>query len=472
MLPAPRNYAIWPRVVLADQPTEMTIVPTEKAFLLFEGREYTVIVTSLNDDESNYHEGGTCHHTLKAVAHDGVLRFTYTFPDEQEHLIRFEYKEKKFFDFAVYSLHKDLYRLRPVRGDFHSHSYRSDGCQDPSAAMGHYREQGYEFYSLTDHNRYYPGGEIDETYAGVKLGITRVKGEEVHAPGSVIHIVHVGGNSSVTDIYVHDEERYNKDITEYEAKVPTSVPAKYAARYARCMWVTDRIHEAGGLAIFAHPYWRPGASKVYNVNNELTRILLKSGMFDAFELVGGQTQVGINRCVALLMELREEGVKIPLVGSSDVHNMEGCSTFPHMFTICFVKENENDAIIDAVKQFNCVAVEATNNEYDRHYRCYGSFRLVTYAQFLLKNYFNDLQRICQGEGVAMRNYAFDDAGKSLIEAQVKQTDNFRLRFFGKKAPALPNESMQAFEDKWRAVHLDGPTNKGSLVHKDPPNRQI
>ena len=235
---------------------------------------------------------------------------------------------------------------------------------------------------------------------------------------------------------------------------------------------TDRIHEAGGIAIFAHPFWRPVASKVYNVNNEFTRILLKSGMFDAFELVGGQTQVGINRSVALLMELREEGVKIPLVGSSDVHGMERVGSFPHMFTICFVKENENNAIIRAVQTHNCVAVEATNNEYDRHYRCYGSFRLVTYAQFLLKNYFPELQRICQGEGIAMRAYAFDDASKALIEAQVKQTDTYRLRFFGKKAPALPTESIQAFEEKWRAVQMNGPSAKGSLVHIDPPNLQI
>lgn len=471
MLPAPRNYAIYPQVVLADKPTEMTIVPTERAFLLLEGQEYNVIVTSLDDDETDYHAGGTCHHKITAVAQDGVLRFTYTFPAEGEHLIRFEYKEKKFFEMNVFSLYKDLYRLRPVRGDLHSHSYRSDGCQDPAAAMGHYREQGYDFFALTDHNRYYPGGEIDEVYEGVKLGITRVKGEEVHAPGSVVHIVHVGGKSSVADIYVHDSARYEQEIAEYETRVPANVPERYKGRYARSMWVCDRIHEAGGIAIFAHPYWRPGASRVYNVNNEFTRILLKSGMFDAFELVGGQTQVGINRCVALLMELREEGFKIPLVGSSDVHGMENAG-FPHMFTICFAKENENDAITDAVKDYRCVAVEATNNEYARHYRCYGSFRLVTYAQFLLKNYFPNLQRICQGEGVAMRTYAFDDAGKALIEAQVKQTDNYRLRFFGKKAPALPTEAIKAFEEKWRAVQMNGPSAKGSLVHMDPPNRQI
>ena len=33
MLPTPENYTIYPRVMLADTPTEMVIVPAEKAFL-------------------------------------------------------------------------------------------------------------------------------------------------------------------------------------------------------------------------------------------------------------------------------------------------------------------------------------------------------------------------------------------------------------------------------------------------------
>ena len=35
MLPTPRNYAIYPSVVPADTPVEMTIVPVERSFLFF-----------------------------------------------------------------------------------------------------------------------------------------------------------------------------------------------------------------------------------------------------------------------------------------------------------------------------------------------------------------------------------------------------------------------------------------------------
>lgn len=471
MLPMPKNYAIWPSVIPADVESEMTIVPCEKAFLLVEDREYSITIVPVNGDEPSYYVP-SCRETLTLIAHGGELRFRYTFAGEQEHLIILEQGESKLQEFVVFSLYEDLYSLRPMKGDLHGHSYRSDGRRDPAALAGHYREQGYDFFALTDHNRYYPGGEVDETYAGVQLGLTHIAGEELHAPGSVVHIVHVGGAKSAADLYVHDRENFERDVEEYKARVPKDVPEKYLERYAKAMWATDHIHEAGGLAIFPHPYWRPGKSRVYNVCDELACLLLKSGMFDAYELLGGMGQAGNNRSVALWGELRADGLKIPVVGSSDVHGLEKSATFPHVFTICFAKSADSEEIMDAVRSGNCVAVEATGDEYARHYRCYGSLRLVTYAQYLLNHYFPEQQRRCQGEGVAMRAYAMGEAAKELIELQVMQSEDYRLRFFGRKAPNLPNEEIIEFEDRWRKVHCEGPLTKGSGLDAPPVTRQI
>lgn len=471
MLPIPQSYAIWPCVVQADQPTEMVIVPAEKAFLLFEGEEYRLTFIASDADEPDYYSASS-HRFLTAIAHDGVLRFNWTFAGEQEHLIILQCGEKILQEFTIYSLKEDIYRLQPLKGDLHGHSYRSDGKRDPAAEAGHYREQGYDFFALTDHNRFYPGGEIDETYQGVKLGITRVTGEEVHAPGSVVHIVHVGGTSSVADLYVHAPDNFGAEIVEYLKKVPREVPEQYAERYAKAMWATDHIHEAGGLAIFPHPFWKPGKSRVRNVREEFARILLMSGMFDAYELIGGMGQAGNNMSVALWADLRAEGLRIPVVGSSDVHTFEKSGSFPHLFTICFAESNDNDSIIAAVRAGNTVAVEATGDEYARQYRCFGSLRLVTYAQFLLKYFFPRQQRICQGEGVAMRAYAMEDADAALIEHQVTQTESFRSRFFGRTPPRLPSENMRAFEAKWREIHCNGPLTKGSVISAPPVTRQI
>lgn len=471
MLPAPRNYAIYPSVIASDSEVEMTVVPCEKAFLLMDGEEYSITVIPVNGDESSYYTP-VCRKTLTAIAKDGALRFSHVFEGEQEHLVILEQGERKLQEFVVFSLYEDLCCLRPMKGDLHGHSYRSDGKRDPAALAGHYREQGYDFFALTDHNRSYPGGEVDETYSGVAIGLTHVHGEEVHAPGSVVHIVHVGGETSVADVYVHDRERFEREVGEYRARIPANIPEKYHDRYAKAMWATDRIHEAGGLAIFPHPYWRPGKSRVYNVCDELACLLLTSGMFDAYELLGGMGQAGNNRSVALWGELRAQGLKIPVVGSSDVHGIENSATFPHVFTICFAENAGSDAIMAAVRQGNCVAVEAMGDEYGRHYRCYGSLRLVTYAQYLLQHYFPEQQRRCQGEGTAMRAYAMEEAPKELIELQMRQTEEHRRRFFGMEAPALPTGGIREFENRWRKVHCEGPLTKGSGLDAPPVTRQI
>jgi len=119
-----------------------------------------------------------------------------------------------------------------------------------------------------------------------------------------------------------------------------------------------------------------------------------------------------------------------------------------------------------------VAVEATGDEYARHYRCYGSLRLVTYAQFLLNHFFPRMQRLCQGEGVAMRSYAIGEAESALIEMQAAQAECFRKRFFGQLPPVLPSAAILEFENKWRAVQLDGPQTKGGTIEAPPVTLQI
>lgn len=470
MLPAPQTFSIYPSVIPANKTTLMTIVSNEKAFIFQNGLEYQIKVIAVNSDE-NYYAPET-HKIYDLTAHDGVLTFEHYFEDEQEHTIILIREEKVCQSFTVYSLYEDLYNLKPLKGDLHLHSCRSDATRDAAAQFGHYREHGFDFAALTDHNRYYPGGEYDEAFEGIKTGITRVTGEEVHCPGSVIHTVHIGGKESVANRYIHNREQYEADIVEYLKRVPEYIPEKYKSRYAKAMWITDAIHEVGGLAIFAHPYWKPGSSKIYNVSDELAKIMLMSGMFDAYELVGGMGQIGINRSIALWSELRAEGLNISVVGSSDAHSLEN-STFNHCFTLCFATENTNDSIISAIKSKMSVAVEATGDGYARQNRCYGSLRLVSYAHFLLNNYFPELQRLGEGLGVAMRAYYMEDANVSLIEEQAVLLEKFSDRFFGKKPPILPNEAMIKFENKWREVQLaQGPLTRGSSVDATPAKSLI
>ncbi len=471
MLPKPTNYQVRPVIYPADTESEVTVLPSERAFLLCEGEDYTVTVVGIDLDVANRNDlSNRCEYHAKSSG--GVLRFKHTFGGEQEHLIILSKEDVTLAKLSVYSLYQDLYELTPLRGDLHVHSFRSDGKRDPSALLGHFREQGYDFATLSDHNRYYPGGEIDETYAGVRLGITHIQGEEVHVPETPVHLVAVGGKKSVCEQYIENSPAYQAEMASYKAQVPQSVPARYAERYAIARWVCDKTHDANGLCIFPHPCWRPANSISMNVCDELANIFLRSGMFDAFEVIGGISASGNNRQVALWTDLLSEGVKIPVVGSSDVHGIQASHCFPNHFTVCFAKSNSEGDILNAVRAGDCVAVEAQGVEYDRVYRAYGSLRLVSYAQFLLTHYFPLLQRIAQSEGIVMREYAMGNADKALLECLVDQTERFKQVFFGRRSPMLPNKDILDFETRWRERHLQGPVTKGSTLHSDKITRQI
>lgn len=464
MLPTPHNFAVCPSVVPAGKVSHMTITADERIFIPFTDAEYQLKILAVNGDETDNYGDPVTHSHLTLTGKDGALQFDFNFEEEMLYKLQLYKDEKLLEEMQVYALEEDLYALTPLRGDLHSHSYRSDGRRDPAALAGHYREQGYDFFALTDHNRFWTGGEIDETYAEVDTGFARVRGEEVHTPGCLVHIVHVGGEKSVAEKYVKDREGYEQEVAECLARVPETVPEQYRDRYARVMWATENIHAVGGLAIFAHPYWCPAGSQVYNVHDKFARILMMSGMFDAFEACGGIGQVANNRQLALWNDLRAEGLKLPAVSSSDVHKINGSASFPHCFTICFAEKNENDAIVSSIKNGLCVAVEGTGDEYRRQYRCYGSLRLVGYAHFLMANYFQPMQRLCQGTGVMMRAYAMEVCDACVIDGMTKVCCDWRDRFFGRKTAQLPSEKVRDFEDKWREKQLAGPHTKGSQIY--------
>lgn len=472
MLPILKNYTVWPAVIQTGKENKLTITALGRTFLFFENEEYDITVITVDADEADYYYPKT-YKKLKVRASAGVLRFSFTPEGEGEHLIFLDYKEKRLQEFQIYSVAEDLYRLRPLKGDFHSHTYRSDGTIDPAALAGYYREQGYDFFSLTDHNRFWPGEEIDETFAGVATGFTRLNGEEVHAPDCPVHILHNGGTSSVADVYWTDKERFDREIAEYNEKVPEDIPDRYRDRYARIMWAVDNIHAVDGLATFVHPFWKPGQSKINNVCEEFARILIGSGMFDALELMGDGGGEVRNSMATLWGELRACGLRIPVVGSSDVHRIGTAGqSFSNLFTICFAERNESGAIIAAVRNGLTVAVEATGYGYDRSFHCYGSMRLVSYAQYLLRNYFPGMQSITEGEGTLMRKYAVGECEKEPIEAIAKLAEDFSLRFFGKKDPVLPTAEMLEFEHRRRERQLQGPSSRGGRIYGLGITRQI
>ena len=422
------HYRVIPRLVRIGTPETVTIYPIGKSKCFDKEKEY--VVTPYPSERFSHtwvKEGALLSLTVRP-RDDGAISFTYTFTGEQEWTISVKEKDGKGdLDFRVYSLEDDLYSLNPYMGDLHVHSTGSDGKEDPSVVAANYRKEGFDFFALTDHGTREPSEEMIATYSGVKLGMKLFPGEEVHIPNGWIHIVHFGGNYSVNALYRENKAEIDEKVAREAEKLDTP-PNVNPLEYAYRKWIYEEIHRAGGFAITAHPnwYWRTYYS--YNMCDKMLEEVFRTGIYDAFELIGGQSVHENNMQIAFYQDMRADGVKIPIVGSSDSHGTDPASYFGIGRTVVFAKDMEYGSITDAIKNHMSVAIEQEAGEKER---VHGAYRLVKYTRFLLDYYFPAHDEMCIEEGRLMREYALGstEAGKALdaLAPRVEKNMNYILR---------------------------------------------
>lgn len=469
MFDQPRDFSVWPVLFPANQTSVLTITANELAFIPSEQWDYRVRINAI--EAFAEHLSFTDHFTFVDVrAKNGALRFEYSFGEEGPYSIVLYRNEKELATLQVYALEKDLYERRPLKGDLHIHSYRSDGKRCPTALPGYYREHGFDFMIITDHNRYNGSEEAIDAYKDIKLGMQIYTGEELHPPGCFLHIVHTFGKTSVARIYCDERERYEAGWQAKLRDVPSDIPEKYHKTFAMAMWASEEIHKADGLAILPHPYWIPvRVNNSYNIPTEFATILLKSGLFDAYELIGGMHTQGNNLSMALFSDLRAEGFRLPVVASSDAHNYETGGTFPRIYSVVFAKDFSREGVMEAVKSGYTVPVECEGEASTETYNAYGSVRFVRYVRFLIDNYFHITRQLAKGEGIMMRNYLAGLEDGELLSQMAGRVDRFYRKFAGIDEPMLPSEEMLAFEEKWRAVQRTTPESKGGSLEILTPN---
>ena len=119
-------------------------------------------------------------------------------------------------------MYTDKYGNTWFKGNLHMHTTNSDGAMSPEDAIALYRENGYDFVAITDHRQFCPPCEKDGILVlsggEYNTGITPAEG--------IVHIVGVGMTEDP------------KGSTEDSPGV-----------------LIDKIHKAGGIAIWAHPAW-------------------------------------------------------------------------------------------------------------------------------------------------------------------------------------------------------------------------
>lgn len=454
------RYCVNPGVVCAGKISRVTVIPLDAGLYFSSSEEYGVFILPLT--RRRKYAAATPDFICRGEG--GVISFEYLFEREEEYFIKlYPIKDgdsgSLIVRLSIYAVADDLFYLKPLKGDLHIHTSHSDGKDEPGILAANYRRYGFDFIAVTDHNRYFPSLEAQDVFGGLKSGLTILNGEEVHTPGSFVHIVHVGGKQSIAELYVKQGEAYASEAAEIESSLP-DVP--YKKELALAMWATQKIHKAGGIAIFPHPYWIPN---VYNVPDVLTDMLLTGGMFDAYELIGGMGVSGNNLSTARYCELRERGLKIPVVSSSDSHGTIDCPRFNELYTVLFAKENESDAILEAVKSGLCAAVETIRGTGGNEYKVYGSYRLVSYARYLIDNYFPLYTEICAVEGKFIRNYLLGfESTPDMIEPCAQRARAFYERFFGLLPAVKPTPRSIESSEKWKKVWGDyGVTKRGSEI---------
>ena len=403
-------YRVIPRLVRVGVPQTVTVSPMGDGKKFDDALDYIVTFVPRECFSESWIGGvAPAFDTITVRPINGVISVTYTFDEEQEYVISLKpltdqkiSAKKLSLEFCVYALNNDLYELDPYRGDLHSHSTGSDGREDPVIVAANYRKEGYDFFALTDHRNWDSSNELVEKFSTLPLGFKIFRGEEVHIPDNWIHIVNFGGRYSVNTLYRSDPERYDTEIAE-RAKSLAVPKGVNALEYAYRQWITEEIRRSGGISIVAHPYWIYHQS--YNMCDRMLDYVLETGVYDAFELVGGQSVHENNVQNAFYQEQRAKGRQIPIVGSSDSHGTDPASYFGVGQTIVFAKNTDMDSIVDAIKGGYSVAIEKAYGEEER---VYGSYRMVKYARFLLDYYFPAHDELCVEEGILMREYALGD----------------------------------------------------------------
>jgi predicted metal-dependent phosphoesterase TrpH len=411
------SYAVFPKVVSVGRNAKISIRGL-RARTIRPGETYNVQVRSMTNyaddtrleitalpptDEGRVQDSGrTQGSPLREPLRGGVIEFNHTFATRGEYRIivtrettsvdggelRAVYITKEY----IYAAAPELAQLRPYRGDLHIHTYYSDGRMSPiyMAVVG--RKLGLDFAAITDHGKYKPSLEAIEMAKEINLDLLLFPGEEVSFPSG--HIVSVCASGCVTGLR-SDEETYRSELREI-----TQVCLRDAAmvgnlekwQYAPAKWTVDKIHELGGYAFLAHPYWISGDR--YHLNLPIFEQLLEDGDIDGVEIIGGYPPWEFEANLLSIAKYYAEAAKgreIPVLGNSDTHFRSTVDIYGWYWTTVFAKSLCKEDVFDAILNLKSVACERPAGE---RFMAYGPFDLVEYTCFLDREFFPLHDRIC------------------------------------------------------------------------------
>jgi len=294
----------------------------------------------------------------------------------------------------IFALRKDLWGLKPFKGDMHIHTFYSDGRQSPIYMAVRGKRLGLDFIAITDHDKYEPSLEAIREAERIGLDRLLIPGEEVSARESCGHYLSINASGWVAKCR-DDLESYDREVNAIIGKLKERelVEGLSPQRYAHAIWVVNKIRELGGFAVIAHPYWV--ASRRFHLDRLVYEQLLRDRLYDAIELLGDVNFEDNLLSVARYQDELSRGVSPPIIGNSDTHRAEN-HTYGRYWSVVFAEELSIESVLEAISERRSVACQRYSNG---QVEVIGPFHLVEYTYFLKRELFPIHDRICELEGM-------------------------------------------------------------------------
>lgn len=390
-------YDIYPKIVPTKAESKITIQALDRHCYFQEDVTYSVQIVPTNEitADCSKHDYPVLH--LSGENH--ALTFSFYFGAEQKYAFRIYQGEERLLDCSAYAVDSDLYGLLPLKGNMHAHTFHSDGVESPELVAANYRLAGYDFLSITDHERYFPSLEAIKFFQDIDMDYNLLPGEEIHAPRNKIHILGIAGDKSVNEYYQNNPQAYEDEVAVIHKELQLT-DCHEDFEYASSVWAFRKIKEFGGMSVLAHPTWM--IDMAYNIPPKQYLKFLKEQPFDVLEIInGGDSPAENTEQIAIWQDARCDGCKVPVIATDDSHGTVNGKWFDIGFTYVFAKSNTKEDLLSAMKNGMCVSVERYHNEAPRFY---GNYRLISLSTFLYHEYFPIHDELCAREGTQLVDY--------------------------------------------------------------------
>lgn len=291
-------------------------------------------------------------------------------------------------------MYTDLYGRKRMKIGLHIHTNVTDGRESPEKAAEIYKEAGYDAVVLSDHWAWRESGEIN--------GLRIISGAEYNNQN----------DGTYKDGFGNDATQGVFHILGIGAKTEPKPKSRVNAQH-----FIDAIHEAGGIAILAHPAWSL---------NSVEQVKALSG-FDATEIYNTVSGVhASNRAYsgAIVDMLANEGIILPLTAADDTHYYDNDCAVSYIMADVTGGDSDDD-ILNAVKSRNFYATQGPEIHIKKNGDGTVSVRCstVSFVSFYSNSAFNPKRNV-YGEDIIMATYT-PSTFEKWVRAEVTDKDGKR-----------------------------------------------